>query len=165
MKTRRITITAFALVTAFAMSGSAQLKNASGTGATTTKWVGQGTASAPDGTPQGNYQVSVVVNSSASGDSDSVATITLPSGKIETITQKITKNANGSYSIVSSLGKGGGACYGNGLCEFYIEEASTGKAVAITCVRDADGSMRDLITVLQNGKAVSILSEKLVQVK
>lgn len=128
-------------------------------------WHGTGTVFLPGGQKQGSYSVDVAIQQITANVTTSKATVTMSDGSTETITQTMTKAADGSVQIKSSEGQGGGACYGENLCEFYIENKACHRALAITVAVDDDGSRRDLITVLKGGKAVSILSEKLVQVK
>lgn len=86
-------------------------------------------------------------------------TVTLPSG-IESQHQCTTSKMIKGWSTQCQNGSGGGLCFGDGLCQSYIENAS-GQAFATTVIMDKDNSMRLLRTELANGEAVHFFRERL----
>src|SRR5690349_4164271 len=93
-----------------AMMATAML-TVSASAATVHQWSGAGTAYAPNGVSLGDYQVNALVTQNASVIQSDV-TVTLADGSQKQISQKITLSPTGGWSTDSSLGKGGGSCYG-----------------------------------------------------
>jgi hypothetical protein len=155
MKTRMMTILsmAVALNAAPALAGVA---DAAG------NFHGAGTQLTPDGKALGDYQVDLAIRATGPHAAQIDVTVTLANGNTLRSTQQMIDGDGPSFTITSDGGKGGGACYGEGLCEMYIDLGG-GHAYATTLVHDADGSQRQLRTELQDGKAVSIFREKYVR--
>lgn len=124
-------------------------------------WGGEGATFMPNGTPLDTFQVKVVLTKKENGVIDSEATITKAAdGSTKIISQQITPTRPNSFTIESNLGKGGGSCYGEGLCESYVADAE-GKAFATTIVHDSKNARRYLTTELEQGKATKIIRQKL----
>ncbi len=123
------------------------------------KWSGTGAAYSPDGVQLGTYDISVVNTDFPGNLVQSETTITASNGEKKIISQKITMNGT-SWSDESSLGNGGGACYGKDLCENYIS-GNDGLDYATTIVIDGADARRNLTVVLQKGKAIKVLRDNL----
>jgi hypothetical protein len=127
------------------------------------KWVGSGAVYSPEGQQLSTYQVSVVNTEVAPNVIQSETTVTLPDGTQKSISQKIISNGNG-WSVESNLGKGGGSCYGNDVCENYIA-GENGLAYATTIISDGPNARRNLTIELRDGKAVRMLRDKLTKIQ
>ena len=128
------------------------------------KWQGTGAVYTPAGVQLETYDVSVVNTEISAQVIQSDATVTAADGSQKVISQKLTLNGD-SWSVESNLGKGGGACYGEGLCENYISSDDGSQAYATTIISDGADSKRQITTVLQNGKAVKMLRQKRARVQ
>src|SRR4051794_35448710 len=85
------------------------------------KWIGMGTVFDIHGEAQGNYRVEMENTIVSAGVLKSEATIRVADGKQIKIAQTITDRARG-FAIVSSVGNGGGYCFGADLCEAYVSD-------------------------------------------
>lgn len=128
--------------------------------ATVEKWAGTGAEYTPDGKQVSVYEITVV-NTIDGTHVHSEATVVPASGPQRVITQDLTIKGAG-WTDISSLGKGGGACYGQDICESYLA-GEGGRAYATTIVSDGPNARRNLTMVLQNGKAVKVLRDKLAR--
>ena len=126
--------------------------------ASTEVWEGPGSLFDVRGNFSGTYNL-VVENTKSGHQMRSNVTVTLPNGTSHKH-QCIMTEAGAGWNSECDHGKGGGRCYGEGLCLSY-EKDSTGKAYATTIVMDGPSDMRLLRTALQNGQAVQIFREKL----
>lgn len=126
-------------------------------------WTGSGHSYSPDGKELGGYKVEVVSTASGANDLETVTTITADDGTKKVITQKL-KLGQDKWSDSSNLGEGGGACYGDGLCQNYLADAH-GMAYATTIVHNGPDHQRQLTTVLENGKAIKVLRQNLDRVQ
>ena len=151
MKTKFLGLAVVAMISGQTMAG------------TVDKWAGQGAAYSPDGQLLSTYQISVVNTQIAPHVIQSDATISMSDGTQKVVSQKITENGN-NWTVESNLGKGGGACYGNDICENYIS-GENGLAYATTIVSDGPDARRHLTIELQNGKAVKLLRDKLTRIQ
>ena len=151
MKTKFLGLTVVAIISSQTMAGTVE------------KWTGTGAVFSPDGQQLSTYDISVVNTQIAPHVIQSDATVTMPDGTQKVVSQKITENGN-NWSVDSNLGKGGGACYGGDLCENYILGAN-GLAYATTIISDGPDTRRDLTTQLQDGKAVTMMRDKLTRLQ
>jgi hypothetical protein len=123
------------------------------------RWVGTGAEYTPLGQELSTYEIVVLNTIAGDGRVHSEAKITTALGANRVITQDLTIKGN-RWSNISNLGKGGGACYGPEMCENYLEDDS-GKGYATTIVIDGRSQRRNLTIVLQNGKAIKVVREKI----
>ncbi len=121
-------------------------------------WVGSGAEYTPQGEELETYEITVINSFGADNKVHSEATITTARGGKRVITQDLTIKGN-RWSNISNLGKGGGACYGADMCENYLEDES-GRAYATTIAIDSRDQRRNLTMILQNGKAIKVVREK-----
>ncbi len=128
------------------------------------KWQGSGAVYSPAGIQLETYDITVVNTETSAHVIQSEATVTSPDGSQKQISQKLTLNGE-NWSVESNLGKGGGACYGEGLCENYISSNDGSIAYATTIISDGVDHKRQITTVLQKGKAVKMLRQNLVRVQ
>src|SRR4051812_43295381 len=105
--------------------------------ATVTKWDGNGSVFTPDGQLLETYKVSVQNTEMSPDVTDSQTTVTTSDGHTQLIQQTITV-AGEHWTVVSNLGKGSGQCYGDDLCENYIE-GNNGAAYYTTIIGDGPG--------------------------
>lgn len=125
----------------------------------TSVWKGEGALFGTNGTNQGEYELTVT--NTKNGDvTESKIHIKTAEGSVIDMQCTNTAADNGSWSSQCNHGKGGGSCFGEGLCISYLDSGS-GKAFATTVVMDGASDMRLLRTELQNGKAVRFFREKL----
>ncbi len=87
-------------------------------------------------------------------------TITFTDGTSQDFEQTMSGDDQG-FSLASDAGKGGGYCFGEGLCESYVGTGSHG--FAVTEVIDGADQMRILSTELDNGTVVEFSREKLTR--
>ena len=157
MKFQPLLKAAFILST-FALAPVSSFAAVSPYSAGTEKWEGSGASFSPDGKQVGTYTVSTVVTHPAPDVSQAETTIGLADGTVKKSSMTITSSGT-SFSTDSNLGHGGGACYGAGICESYID-AGAARSYATTIIEDADGSRRSLTIVLEKGQAVTVLRDK-----
>lgn len=122
-------------------------------------WEGPGTMFDDQGKVVSNYHLVVENTKNGSGTVSNV-TVTLPDGSERKSQCRMTETGEKGWASDCDHGKGGGACFGEGLCESYEEDA-TGHAFATTIVMDGSKGMRLLRTELKNGRAVHFFREKL----
>lgn len=127
--------------------------------ASTDTWEGPGSLFDTKGSEISTYNL-VVENTKNGNQIQSNVTVTLPDGSVQKQQCKMTETAQDQWTSECDHGKGGGHCFGEGLCISY-EEDSAGKAYATTIVMDGPADMRLLRTELQNGQAVHFFREKL----
>ncbi len=127
--------------------------------ATTDIWEGSGALFDLNGKANGTY-VLVVENAKNDDKIQSNVTVTLPDVSVRKEQCLMTKTNNENWKFECNNGKGGGHCFGEGLCISYIE-TTEGKAYATTIVMDSSSEMRLLRTELKDGKAVRFFREKL----
>jgi hypothetical protein len=85
----------------------------------------------------------------------------LPGGRLKKMTCR-TRNTDKGWTSDCGESRGGGACFGDGLCiDYAVEEG--GRAFATTIVMDGKDTMRLLRTELVHGKAVRFFRERLVR--
>lgn len=125
----------------------------------TSVWKGEGALFGINGTSQGEYELTVT--NTKSGDvTESNIHIKTAEGSVIDLQCTNTAGSEDSWSSLCGHGKGGGSCFGEGLCISYLDSGN-GKAFATTIVMDGAADMRLLRTELQNGKAVRFFREKL----
>jgi hypothetical protein len=125
-------------------------------------WQGKGASFDLSGTETGQFQIDLTNIALDTHTIDTEGKITFPNGQVKNFSQKMKDSGKG-FTIESDEGKGGGNCFGEGLCESYIVSAD-GSAVAVTTVLDGNNSLRTLITMLDsNGKAVQFIREKMAK--
>lgn len=122
-------------------------------------WEGPGSLFDLQGNPSGVYNL-VVENTKRDQQIQSHVTVTLSDGTVFKQQCLMTETTEGRWKSECDNGKGGGQCFGEGLCISYVED-STGKAYATTIAMDGPSDMRLLRTELQKGKAVRFFREKL----
>lgn len=127
--------------------------------AKTEVWEGPGTLFDDQGKVVSSYHL-VVENTKNGREILSHVTVTFPDGTERKSQCRMTETGQKGWVSDCDHGKGGGACFGEGLCESY-EEDSTGRAFASTIVMDGSANMRLLRTELKNGRAVHFFREKL----
>ncbi len=122
-------------------------------------WTGPGSLFDVQGKSLGNYNL-VVERTKSGSQILSLITVTLPDGAIQKQQCSITETSATAWKSECDHGKGGGHCFGEGLCISY-EENSMGRAFSTTIVMDGADNMRLVRTELQNGRAVRFFREKL----
>ena len=127
-------------------------------------WKGQGLVFGLDGKIAGSYKYTAI--NTAVGDDELLThvVVKLPDGTQEEYDQKMKDTSENGFVIESKEGHGGGYCFGDGLCESYLDMGQ-GHGIAINMIMDGKKRMRILKTDLQDGKAVRFFREKLVKVK
>lgn len=121
-------------------------------------WEGQGDFFNLNGDLVSSYSLKVENNKTSPDQTESQITITLSDGTVRTDKCSISYGKKGWTSQCSNT-QGGGQCYGQGLCQSYMENGNT--AYATTIVMDGPKQMRLLRTQLVNGEAASFSREKL----
>lgn len=124
-------------------------------------WEGHGTSFGLDGKPTGDFHITLTRAQVAEGVVETTGTVTLPSGERLPIQQTTVARDTG-YRLVTAKGKGGGYCFGEGLCQGY-EEGTDGRGTAHTLILDGEERMRVLITELNQGKAVRFMRQSLTR--
>ncbi|MBX9767182.1 MAG: hypothetical protein K2X47_07925 [Bdellovibrionales bacterium] len=122
-------------------------------------WEGDGALFEVHGKPAVTYHL-VVENTKTADITNTNVTVTLPDGTAIKQQCVMTERTPGKWSSECDHGKGGGSCFGEGLCISYEEDAM-GRAFATTIVMDGPSDMRILRTELQNGQATRFFREKL----
>ena len=126
------------------------------------KWIGQGEEYSPDGALLGKYSVEVVIANTSEQTVHSTTTISAE-GNAPRIIEQTLEMKGTSWSETSTLGKGGGACYGGQMCEDYLV-GSDDLAYATTIAMDSSNSRRILTVVLKKGRAIKVLHENISKV-
>ena len=128
------------------------------------KWSGSGTAFGQDGKAQGDYKIELVNILTSEHSIETKGVITFPNGKTREFTQRMKDTGDKAFSIETDDGKGGGYGLGEGMVIAYIQGAN-GQAVAIDIAFDGTNhdQYRCIVTVLENGRAVRFLREKLTR--
>jgi hypothetical protein len=124
-------------------------------------WQGTGTTFAADGQSQGDFAVEVDRTAVDARTIDVRVKVTLADGKTLDFDQRQTQTGTG-FITESAHGKGGGRCFGAGLCQSY-EEQLDGTARASTIVVDGPNQLRVLITDLDHGRAVRFIRQTLTR--
>jgi hypothetical protein len=130
-----------------------------GFASTTDTWVGPGSTFDLKGAQVSTYEL-IVENIKTGNQTQSTITINLPTGKTEKLTCSSTDLGKEGWKSACAQTKGGGNCFGEGLCISYEEDAA-GTAFATTIVMDGPSDMRLLRTELHHGMAVRFFREKL----
>ena len=121
-------------------------------------WTGGGATYDAAGHEIDQFVISLVNTNPDPGTVESNAVITLAGGKTENYWQKITMRETG-FTIETADGKGGGYCFGEGVCQSYVGDARHG--VATTIIYDSQSAMRLLSTELDNGRPVHFIRQRL----
>lgn len=124
-------------------------------------WQGTGQLFSAEGKAAGAYRLELVRKRAEDGLLQTVR-VFLPDGQIQTLQCEITEEGE-AWSSVCGHGRGGGRCFGDGLCLDYLTD-DKGRAFATTIVFDDDDSMRLLRTELLRGEAIRFYREKLERV-
>jgi hypothetical protein len=157
LKTKKLTQIGLSLMSIFgAASAFAGVTDGVGT------WEGSGTVYSVDGTQLTTYTAEMVAIAIGIHEVKSQITVTMADGTKRKITQSIKDDARG-FSIVSDNGNGGGYCMSESLCLSYVS-ASNQHAFSTTMIIDDSNTERFLTTELENGKALSITSQKYFKV-
>jgi hypothetical protein len=126
-------------------------------------WKGTGAILSPAGDLITNYNVEIESVTQGSG-LQSKTTMTFPDGNVKVIAQKLTMGADGkTFSLESSDGKGGGACYGEGICQAFVSSYS-GNTYNITSVEDGN-VLRHLNNEWQGKTVIRVYRQKLNRVQ
>ena len=121
-------------------------------------WKGTGSAFSLQGQKLAKFEIDMT--SEAVSATELKSSITIKTGQdTKTYSQILSDAGANAFRIESSQGNGGGQCFGKGLCEAYLGNASQG--YAITIVLDGADHRRMLVTELQDGKAVGFVSESM----
>lgn len=120
-------------------------------------WTGTGAVYDSQAREISPFKVQMVSRAPDANSLETTITVTLPDGQTRRFTQRLHDQDRG-FSIESDFGKGGGACFGAGLCEAYIA-GQGGKAQAITLVIDGPDARRLLVTQLQDGRATEFIRQ------
>jgi hypothetical protein len=131
--------------------------------ATPEKWTGEGVLFGRDGAKVGTYHLDLTNTEISTDETRNDVTVTIGNGTILKLSQTTHKSGN-SFSIVGDTGNGGGYCFGDGLCQIYVEQ-SNGTAYAITLIKDSEDQMRLMKTELKNGQATRFFREGLSRVR
>jgi hypothetical protein len=122
------------------------------------KWKGEGATFDTQGQAVGTFTVELTRTAIDADTIEMNGTVALSNGRSIPLRQRSTHRDN-TFTLESNQGKGAGVCVGRGLCESYHGEGN--RFFATTVVMDSPGSMRLLITELENGKAVRFIRENL----
>jgi hypothetical protein len=122
-------------------------------------WEGPGTLFSAEGKELASYGLTVT-NTKSGNKIHSAVAIKLPDGTVKQQSCEITDSGKEGWQSECTHGKGGGRCFGEGLCVSY-EEDGLGGAFATNIVMDGPKDMRLLRTQLNKGKAVLFFREKL----
>jgi hypothetical protein len=126
-------------------------------------WKGSGTTFDAQGEELGDFTVELTQTAVDAHTVELRGKVTLASGQVIPLQQRRTMNGR-TFQLESNRGKGGGACFGAGLCTSY-EDVGDGHAYATTIVLDGSDQMRLLITELDHGKAVRFMRQSLSRAK
>jgi hypothetical protein len=124
-------------------------------------WQGKGTTFALGSSEKGEFTVDLTRTAIDAHTVEMKGTVVLDDGRVIPITQRLTETERG-FAIEGNRGKGGGRCYGDGLCNSY-EEGADGKSFATTIVIDGSEHLRLLTTELDHGRAVRVMRQNLVK--
>lgn len=154
MKITRVFLFAFILFAA--ARGHARITEGTG------HWTGKGSVIAVDGQDLGEFSVEVDRTAVDARTVDVKGKVTLATGQVIEFTERQIAGDKGGFLIESSHGKGGGRCFGDGLCQSYVETgADTARATYITV--DGNDKLRVLITELDHGRAVRFIRQTLTR--
>ena len=140
-----------------AMLASASAQAGGGLGV----WEGSGVTFDGSGQEIGTFRVELTRKQVEPNTVVMEGTVFLPDGRTIPLKQKQVLQGN-SFSLETPRGRGGGACFGEGICQSYEDEGN-GKAFAHTIALDGPNRMRLLITELENGKAVRFMRQVLTR--
>jgi hypothetical protein len=125
------------------------------------KWTGTGSVFTPEGQRLEGYRVDVENTRLGAGVIQSDVTLTLDDGTKRVTSQKLTFKGS-KWLTESTVGKGGGACYGLDLCENRISDGA-GREFATTIINDGSFARRNVTFELENGKPVRVLRDQVVK--
>lgn len=131
-------------------------------GEVTELWKGDGVLFDRSNKPIGKYRLEMYRTNVNKKKMLNEVKVFLPNAKTKTISCEITKSKKG-WSTDCRSRKGGGYCFGEGLCIDYMADQK-GSAFATTIVMDGKDTMRMLRTELKRGKAVRFFRERLTRV-
>lgn len=125
------------------------------------RWQGSGVVIGLDGQKQSEFTVEVTRTAVDARTVDTTGQVTLADGRTIPVSERRVGNSE-AWRSESPHGKGGGRCFGGGLCQDYVS-SEDGKARATTIVVDNDNQIRLLITELEDGKATRFIRQTLVK--
>ncbi len=134
-------------------------------GETTTKevWKGSGAVFDQNGKQLASYELEVSIEEKSPGLRNRLVKVTMADGSVDEIVCSM-RGDDDAWSVScesdATTTKGGGYCFGEGLCQEY-EEVSPTHAFATTVIEDDDNGLRLMRTELRNGVAVAFYREKL----
>jgi hypothetical protein len=146
-----------ALLAGLTLGGTAQAGITDGVGT----WKGSGTAFGAGGQELGDFTVEMVRTAIDAHTVEGRGKVVLATGEVITFRQRMIEHGN-SFSMETDRGRGGGHCFGGGLCTSY-EDLGSGKAYATTIVVDTPSKIRILVTELQGGRAVRFMRQELTK--
>ena len=164
MKARemKMKLTAKLFGMAAVMLFAASSAHAAGITAGAGSWTGSGAVFGKDGKETGQFEIALTNTTTAEHTVVSEGTITLPDGTTKTFWQRMVETpGTNHFTIETADGKGGGLCFGEGLCQAYVGTEAAGVAVSI--VLDGENDMRILATSLKAGKVELFVREKLTR--
>jgi len=125
-------------------------------------YAGKGSVIALDGQELGDFTVEVDRTTVDARTTEIQGKVTLGSRQVIEFTERQIAGSNGGFLIESSSGKGGGRCFGDGLCQTYVETGAD-TARATTIALDGTDKMRVLVTELDHGRAVRFIRQTLTR--
>jgi hypothetical protein len=146
-----------ALLVGVTLGGKAQAGITDGVGT----WKGSGTTFDAGGQELGDFTVEMVRTAINAHTVEGRGKVVLATGEVITFRQRMTEHGN-SFSMETDRGRGGGHCFGGGLCTSY-EDLGGGKAYATTIVVDNASKIRVLVTELANGRAIRFMRQSLTK--
>ena len=129
--------------------------------APTSTWEGSGSVFDSKGGLISDYKL-IVENTQSESTIQRDVSVTLADGKILKKHCSVNKKNEDGWTSDCDFGKGGGHCFGQGLCISY-EEGFNGKNYASTIVMDSPKEMRLLRTELKDGQPVRFFRERLTK--
>jgi hypothetical protein len=125
-------------------------------------WQGSGVVIAPDGQEQGEFTVEVDRVAIDARTVEVRGKVTHADGQVFTFSERQIAGSNGGFLIEGSHGKGGGRCFGGGLCQTYVETGAD-TANATTIAVDGPDKLRVLVTALDHGRAIRFIRQSLTR--
>jgi hypothetical protein len=126
------------------------------------EWQGSGSVFGPDGRAETEFKVVLTRSAAGPRSVDTRGQLELTSGQVIPFNQKTTLGDDGTFSLDSDRGKGGGFCLGSGLCQSYEDRGNAAGAYTVIAV-DGPETIRILITELDHGQAVRFIRQTLTK--
>jgi hypothetical protein len=127
------------------------------------QWKGSGVVFDAAGKQKATFTVEIERKAIAPGVTEGTGAVRLSTGEVIPLQQKSTARDNG-FALETPGGKGGGYCYGAGLCSSYEDRGNDNGRVTVI-IMDGEDKMRLLITDLEGGSPVRYIRQSLTKVR